>query len=320
MNGPASTRPPGGWKIPGRYLLGALLLLVVVDLAFTSVHVVESSEQGLVLRFGQHVRMCGPGMQLVLPWPVETLRKCETTQVRSMPVGFTLIDEQRGIPPSPEELQWLTGDTNIVEMKTEIQYLVGDPYRYLFRVAEVDEGDHPRFALRKVAEAVLTDLVACMEVDDVLGAGKVRIQEAARPRIQDLVDELELGLQIVSVNILDCSPPLAVKSAFNDVSSARADRERLMAEAEGFSMDLLPRARARADWIRSEAEIARGEKTSHALGRARTFRQLVEGAAGHREITMRRLWLEKVEQILSRGRVVVYPREDGHRFRLTEVK
>ena len=92
---------------------------------------VRQNEQGVVLRFGRAVRTYPAGMHFTWPYPVETLRRVRTTEMRTLPVGFKLRDQIRGVPSSSEERQWLTSDTNIVELKVVIQYRVKEPVRLL---------------------------------------------------------------------------------------------------------------------------------------------------------------------------------------------
>ncbi|MHC4861069.1 MAG: FtsH protease activity modulator HflK, partial [Planctomycetota bacterium] len=267
----------------------ALAVLGIVWCAITGVQVIEQNEQGVVLRFGRVVRTCPAGFHVTFPWPVETVRVVRTTEVRTMPVGFRLRDKARRIPPLENEVQWLTGDTNIVEIQAVLQYMIKDPVDFLFRVADLDADTPKYFALRSIGESVLTSLVARMKVDDVLSIGKAALQEDGRRRIQEIADGMRLGVQVLSVNIVEANPPPDVIAAFNDVTSAKADRERLLSEADGFAKDLLPKARAQADRIVQEAEMYRSVAVNRARGSASRFRDLSVEVAASPRVSRRRL-------------------------------
>ena len=162
--------------------------------------------------------------------------------MRTLAVGFRFHDQSRGIPPSPEERQWLTGDTNIVELKVVIQYRVKEPVAYLFGVADFRDGRRRDFALVKLVESTLTMLIGKMPVDEALSSGKAYLQEETRQRMQRLADAMHLGLQIASINIVEVNPPTEVITAFNDVSSAKADRERIVNEADAYAKDPTPKS------------------------------------------------------------------------------
>lgn len=302
------------------YGVGLIIAVCVLDFLVTGIRVVSQNEQGVVLRFGRVVAVRPAGIHVILPYPVETMRLVRTTEVRTMPVGFKLVDQLSGVPPTSADVQWLTGNTNIVEIQTVVQYVVRDPVQYLFRVADLSDGRRRDFVLRKIAESVLTALVAHMTVDDVLSVGKARLQEDARQAIQTRIETLGLGLQVVSVNIVENNPPPEVKAAFNDVSSARADRERMINEADGYAKELLPQARAQAQRTLQEAEIYRSKVVSTAKGAAHRFRALAAEVRAAPEVSKRRLWLEMVEQALSQAKIVIYSTAPGEHFSLTQVE
>jgi membrane protease subunit HflK len=99
-----------------------VLLILILDFALTGIWVVQQNEQGVVLRFGRAVRTQPAGMHFTLPYPIETVRRVRTTEVRTLPVGFTLQERLGALRPAAAGLQWLTGNTNIVEIRTVVQY------------------------------------------------------------------------------------------------------------------------------------------------------------------------------------------------------
>ncbi len=297
-----------------------LLAACVLYSCLTGIWMVRQNEQGVVLRFGRAVRTYPAGMHVTLPYPIETLRRVRTTEVRTLPVGFKFRDQVRGIPPSPAERQWLTGETNIVELKVVIQYRVKAPVDYLFGVADFRDGRGRDFALVKFVESVLTVLMGKVPVDEALSSGKAYLQEETRQRARRLADAIHLGLQIASINIVEVNPPPEVIAAFNDVSSAKADRERIVSEADAYAKDLLPRARAQANRTLQDAEIYRSERVNTARGASERFLKLAAEVQAAPEISRRRLWLETLEAVLSKADVVVYPRPKDGAFRMMQIE
>jgi membrane protease subunit HflK len=298
----------------------AILVAIGVHWYVTGVRVIQQDEQGVVLRFGKVNRVLPAGFHMTLPWPFETTERVVTTEVRTMPVGFKYEDAQSGIPPSDEELQWLTGDTNIVEMRLVIQYVVRDPVQYLFRVAHLPDGKPRDRVLRKVAETALTELLARMEIDTVLSVGKARIQNDSRSAIQEMIDALGLGVSVLSVNLAEVSPPRSVISSFNDVSIAKQDKGNMLNEADGYRRDLLPKERARANDILQRALVYQSEVVNRAKGAARKFLALAEEVRLAPEVSRKRLWLDAVNEVFPRTEIKVYPSRPGTKFILTIVE
>ncbi len=320
MTDAPETNPPTAPAAPRRFVrwIGGIVVLAALGTWWgtTGVWVVQQDEQGVVTRFGKVERIVQPGMQFTLPAPFERLERVGTTELRIMPVGFRLRDDVLGIPPLDTELQWLTGNTNIVEMRLMVQYVVSDPVRYLYRVAELAEGGSPDFALRKAAEAVLTRLVGQMTIDEVLSTGKAALQGQARVETQALIDQLELGVMIAAVNILEANPPGEVLGSFKDVINALADRERQITQADGYRRKTLPREKARADQIRQEAEIYANRRTESAKGTATRFAALAQEVQAAPSVSRVRLWLETLESILAGGERIVYDARSEAPFHL----
>lgn len=303
---------------PRRVVVLAVVIVVAADVLFTSVWLVDRNEQGVVLRFGRVTGLRAPGIQLTLPYPFETMVRLATTEVRTMPIGFRLLATPNDARPG--ESWWLTGDTNIVDLRATLQYVVADPVAYLFDVADIAEDEPRDFALRRIGESALTPLIAHMPVDDVLSAGKARLQAEALARIQQLADDMGLGLEVIAVNIVSASPPDPVVAAFNDVSSARSDRDRMISEADGYAKDALPSARARANSAVQESEIYRSELRNESLARADRFDRLRSEVAAAPSVSRRRLLLETIEEALARANLVIYPSTLGRTFRLTKIR
>lgn len=299
------------WRSPRAAAAAALCLWLVA----TSVSTVSQDEQGVVLRFGRVARVVPAGIHFTLPWPAERLVAVSTTEVRSVAVGFLPGERARGLVPEPREVQWLTGDTNIVELQVTVNYTVADPVAWLFG-ASGDGGDRGEL-LKSVAEQALTAALARMPIDEVLVGAKAELVRAVGRAAQGQVDALGLGVRIGAVNLVEASPPQAVISSFNDVSSAKSDRDRRVTEADGYASSLLPKARATAARAVGEAEIYRAGLLGRARGDSSRFLELEAEVRKDPGLAMRRLWLEAVERILGQAAVrVVQPATDGARRRV----
>jgi membrane protease subunit HflK len=298
----------------GRRWLLTLAALLVAEWCATGIRVVREDEQGVVLQFGAIARVAPAGILFTLPWPVERTVIVRTTEVRTMPIGYKLVDARRGIPPTTQEVEWVTGDTNLIDLTLAIKYSVGNAATYLMRVGPGDAD----FLVRRCAEACVTRLVATMPVDELLTRGKLVVQEETRRQTQAQLDSLEAGIRIVTVNIGEVQPPANVIQAFNDVATAKMEKAKLIDEADGYGRDLLPRARAQANRAIQEAESYRAETVARAQGDAAQFQSLLAEAQRARKITEVRLYLEAMERILPRARKLIVDPKDGTQLRLLD--
>ena len=112
-------------------------------------------------------------------------------------------------------------------------------------------------------------------------------------------------MQIRSVTLETVRPPQEVDEAFRDVTSAREDRQRTINEAQGYAAALLPSARGEAERIRLEAEGYAAETVERARGEADRFERVVAQLGTGRDVTIERLILETLEEVLPRIKKIV---------------
>jgi membrane protease subunit HflK len=249
-------------------------------------------------------RLCGvivdatvpPGVHWWWPRPIGGVDQAEVTRTFTVPVGFLASEDARGLRPDPSMASWLTGDTNIVQLRIKVNYRIADPAKYLFASRQ------PAEILRYLAGSTLTEATSALPVDDLLTSGRLALIERMRARTQELLDRWGVGLQVLTANLESVEPPAFVMDAFQDVQNARADRERLISEAQAYASGLVPVARGEAERKVNEALTVQDQRLNRARGDAARFSTL---AAEHRrapDVLERRLYLETAERVLPRVR------------------
>jgi modulator of FtsH protease HflK len=272
-------------------LLGGLVLLAVV---VAGVYSVGPGEQGVVRRFGREHRTVGPGLHYALPL-AESVDVVNLEEVRRIEVGFN------GENNINEEALMLTGDENIVEVQMVVQYRVSDPTRFLFRMRD------PEASLRVAAEVALRSVVGRTSIDDVMTTGRSSVQQGTREVLQALMDDYESGIEITEVKLDAVDAPDEVKDAFNAVTRAREDKEKLVNEARGYQEDKVPRARGDAQGIVRAAEAYKEQRVLRAEGDANKFNATLAEYEKARSVTRQRLYLETMERVIQplRNKLVV---------------
>jgi modulator of FtsH protease HflK len=300
---PRGTGP--GWT--GRRLrivaLGVALLAASVAYLGSGFYVVGTDERGVVRRFGTMAEHVGPGMHYRLPWPIDRVDVLKTTSVMKTGVGFVLPDNPSG---SVTGMELLTGDTNILSIALVLQYVVGNPAEFLFRV------EAPQTLVETVAQSQLTQAVAAMPIDEVLTTGRVALQDKVKTQTQEILDRYQSGVQITSASIMAMTLDRSVAEAFQDVASAVADRDKLQNEARAYQNDQTPKARGEARTVVGEAEAYRQERIAEAVGETDRFLALLREYEKAPEITRSRLYLEAIEKILPKVKLYMLDTDNGH--------
>ncbi len=265
----------------GAFLL--VLMLILGWVAWGSVHVIDEAENGVVLRFGKYVRTLQPGFNLTLPQPFETLTKVNINNVR--------VVEDRG--------HMLTEDENLVEFVYKVQYRINNAQHFLFQVRD------PELTLRQAAESALRESVGTNSLDAILeGNARTKVRIETQRVLQETLDLYQAGLQVTEFNLVDVNVPMQVREAYSDVIRAREDRERFTEEARVHANSVIPEARGTAARIEQEAAGYKASTIALADGEASRFSQVLTEYRLAPEVTRKRLYLETMENVLSRNRKV----------------
>lgn len=277
-SGPPERRGGGRGSNP----LYWLLLIVAIWVLFDSWQIIDERQRGVVLRFGKFERLMTPGPSFKLPWPIETVRKVDVTQIRT----FT------------DQVRILTRDENIVQIEFNVQYLVSDPKSYLFGARDPDE------TLQQAAESAVRDVIGTSVMDAVLTGERAALAADARVKLQKSLDGYHTGLQVSVLNIPNARPPQEVREAFDDAVSAREDKDRIESEAEAYASKVVPEARGDAARIRAQAQGYKEAAIARAQGDSERFTLLVDQYRKAPEVTRTRLYLETMQEVLATNRKV----------------
>jgi len=287
-------------------LARVLLVAAVVLYVLSGIYVVQPDERGVVLRFGRVVADgVKPGIHYRLPWPFESSVRPQVTAIKRMSVGYRIVDRLQGIPPTAREAQFLTGDTNIIEIQLLVQYVVKDPSDYLYNVEE------PHWLVRKACESALTEKVAGLGVDEILTTRKIEIAQAVKDGAQQVLDSYGTGIQLVAAHLQEVTPPREVADAFREVASAREDKNRIIHEATGYGNRIVPTARGEGRQLVTRAEGYRSEKVDMAEGEAGRFAALLSEYRRAPGAARDRIYVEVMEDVLPTTRMYLVDEKTG---------
>ncbi len=287
--------------VRGRRAPALILLLVLLCWLASGIYTVAPNQRAVVTRFGHlHAKKARPGMHYALPWPIDKVYAPETTEVKRIEVGF----KHRGkLFSEPRRSDALTGDENILKIMMVVQYKIRDVERYLFATEE------PRWLVERAVEVALNRRVGSQAVDDVLTTAKDEIQIDAVRTAQRWLDDYGAGVVLLGANLQVVSPPVPVLDAFKDVTDAKKDAERMADEAREYEGKIVPQARGDAQQIVSKAEGAYADRVKRAEGEAERFRSVLAEYRQAADITRTRLYVEAMEDILSRMKVIIVDRQ-----------
>jgi membrane protease subunit HflK len=280
--------------------------LLLVWLA-SGVYRVQPDEEGVVLRFGAYHRRATPGLNYHWPWPIETALTPRVTTQNLLPIGFRSSEPTQLRTATtrdvPEESSMLTGDENIVDIDFVVRWQISPgpdgTASYLFNTR------NPEATIRSAAESMMREVIGRTPIEAVLTQARTQIETQVMQGTQAILDQYKAGVQIRQVQLSGGQPPAAVVEAFRDVQRASADADRASNEAEAYRNDIIPRARGEAERMIQEAQGFRDSQEARARGEAQRFTSVLSAYQQAQDVTMRRIYLETMEEILRRNPKVV---------------
>ncbi|WP_129408588.1 FtsH protease activity modulator HflK [Marinitoga lauensis] len=288
-------------------ILWLIIVLLILGYLSTSIYQVGPSEMGLVLTFGKYTSTTGPGIHWRLPYPFQAHRIVDIKTLKKIEIGFRTVNYRGKIEYQsvPEEALMITGDENIVSLEAVVQYRISDPVKFAFRILNGFE------MVKFATESVLREMVAINPIDNVLTSERDRIAMETAAKVQKILDSYGAGIKVENVYLQEVAPPDEVVKAFDDVNSAKQDKEKFINEANRYANDVIPKAEGQAQKILRGAEAYAYEKVAIATGEAKRFKAMLKEYNTSKDITRKRIILEAIQDLLENSKQKIIDDNSG---------
>lgn len=244
-----------------RAMLPAIVLTALLCWGLSGLKLIDLDHRGVYVRFGAPVTVLGPGLHLLLPWPLGKLRTVENGAIHSVPIGVFFQREvtrstgtsppsfgAETTPPSsanrlwetvhPDQAQYLvpspgTGEQGFQSIDAEIfvLYRVGPTDRAaldsLYAVAD------PRALVRQVANRAVLRYFDTRTLEAVLGASRQDVASRLRKQIAADIQTYHAGIAVLSVLIEEIHPPVGAAAAYHAVQAAEINANASMSNEVG---------------------------------------------------------------------------------------
>ena len=289
--------------LPGGMGGGRTLLLVVVGIAAlwlaTGFYRVQPAYQGVEMLFGRFVKQTGAGLNYWFPAPIGDVFRPNVEVINQITIGFRGSTEGGTTRDVPQESLMLTGDQNIIDVDFVVQWQIKNAANYLFNIRD------PQGTVKLAAESAFREIMGQTLLEEALTIKRQEIGVRTGELLQKILDSYGAGIFIVDVKLLKADPPAEVIDAFNDVQRAKQDQERLENEAQAYRNDIVPRARGEAERIVQGATAYREKAVRDAEGEAKRFNSVFAAFKTGPEVTTRRLYLERMQEVLGNTQKVI---------------
>lgn len=296
--------------IPCIFKWAPRIVIAVLVLAYlsTSLYAIKPDEEAVRERFGRVVNrenFIQPGLHLKLPWPIDKIIKVKTKIIRDLYLGNTAGSNLPLIwtRPHGEEISFVSGDNNLFLPYIVVHYRVKNPYNYLYHHVQ------PETLLKDVSCRILTETFNTKSFYDLAVFSRKKWMENSREAIQNEIDKLKSGIEIVNFLVKDLHPPQQIASSFEEVVAACQEKQELINRAQGYRKSQLPKARGNAFKEESNALAYRNEKTKKASGKSHRYLSRLSVYERSKNIVRRDLYLKAMKNSLKSNRkVLIDPR------------
>ena len=277
-------------------LFWLIVLALAVAAGFSSVYVVDETENAVITRFGKYKQTVGSGLHVKLPFGIDKNYNVDIKTLRAEQFGFKTVKSGRNNEYKnniSEESEMLTGDLNIVDVEWVIQYKITDPKQWLFNVYEKEQ------SIRDISRSVINTLVGDRAIFDVISSDRSTIQNLAQEQMNENFKALGLGINVTTVQFQNVVPPVEVQAAFEDVNKASQDMKRLINEGKEEYNKEIPKAQGEADRQIQVAEGYAAERVNMAKGDVARFNAVYEEYKRSPKATKERIYLETMAEIFG---------------------
>ncbi len=289
-----------------RNLLKKFLYLILAIYLFSGIYVVKTNEVGILKLFGKIINKdIRSGIHYHFPYPIENVDKIKVKQINRVELGFWPAKKFSKISESIGQPYCITGDENIAHLSMIIQYYVKDPVAYLYNVSSPEE------ILKNICNGEIIKVVSRAKVDEILTTAKHQTEQNVLKASQEKLNEIGVGIKIVSAELKNSQPPQDVIAAFQDVVNAQVDARTYINNATAYAKQLIPEAKGKADQIMQESKAYQEKKIAYAEGETKRFLEILKRYRKNKEITKNRLYLETMEKILPKIKKYTISSKEG---------
>ena len=279
-------------KVFGIGFLVLLVLIVVLRCFYT----VDEQNNAVVTQFGRVLKVNTAGMYFKAPW--QAVHKVDMT-THGTGIGYTVNGEGQNITDTDTGIM-ITSDFNLLNIDFYLEYRVSDPVAYLYNSEE------PEDILANIAMANIRTVVSNYTVDEAMTTSKSQIQADIKEAMIKELEKRDVGLTVVNITIQDSAPPTdEIVAAFKSVETAKQGADTAKNNALQYQNQQIPEAEAKADAVIQKANAAKEARIAEAEGQVARFNQTYEEYQKYPLVTKRRMFYEKMEEILPNLKVII---------------
>ena len=156
-----------------------------------------------------------------------------------------------------------------------------------------------------VASRIISNIFAKKDFYQIVTTYRKQFEIDITEMIQERLDTIESGVEIISINMKDIHPPIFISSSFEEVVAAYQKKEQLINEAFGYRNKSIPDARGRSEKIIREAESFVISVTEKSTGEASRFLMQLEGYQKSPRVIRKKMYYDFIKESFSENQKII---------------
>ena len=261
-----------GFKISGTWLYSfveraffpLILLFALIFWLSTAIHEVSPQETGIRETFGKaEKKQLPPGIYFSLPYPFGNIAKFSCSELQQIIIGekddddhapstVILWTESHGgqndnfvvAVPRDKDAPSQASSISFIRMQIPVQYRIKPEGLFDYAYNHRDAGQ----LLTLLGSSCAAEYLASCSMDEIMSSGRAAAENAIKKMLQQRADAAGIGVEIVSLSILDAHPPTGgekdVAASYQDVLAALEKKETLILQAQAYAAKTAPETAA----------------------------------------------------------------------------
>lgn len=311
--------------------------LCVLGWLLTGLTALDINQRAVYERFGSPVAIEGPGLHLHLPWPFGIMRKVELGVVHEIPIVFPasqdVVDAPAGdtsaeaqdtgaeaVPPASADRLWddshpFEASYLIASTANGLQgfQIVNIDLRIVYRASLSNEGamaaayrvTDPEALIRAAAGRMLVQHFSRYTLSDVLGENRARFVSSFRDELQQRLDQLHTGTDIIAVVVEAIHPPPRTAASYHNVQAAQIQADALVSQSHGAAFVALGNAQQTATSALDTAKANAAEQVDQARAALTLFNGDHQAYLRSGQVFLTERWFSHLDQDLPRSPLVI---------------
>ncbi|WP_245164512.1 protease modulator HflK [Buttiauxella brennerae] len=315
-----------------RAFLPVLAVMLVCGWLLTGMQQISTTQRGIYERFGKPVAVLPSGLHYGLPWPFGQVILTENGQVYELAAGEEsgaasepAASAEGNAPPSADRLWDVLHSfdkAQIIASQSGSQQslqIINSDVRFMWRIGLTDDAAlaatyhsiNLAELIRSAANQVLVHQFSSLTLEQLLGEQRNELALQINQAVQQKLDSLHSGVELLSTVVEAIHPPAGAADAFHGVQAAQISAQALVSRERGYASELAAKAQTTATARQNQAQMNASDVTSKAQATAVRFAAQKQAVAQSGQVFVDELWFSQLRQTLGHSPLLIIDHRIG---------